>query len=179
MHKGWTLATLFGACLTLAGCCPPMVSSTPVPCYTHNYLPNNAMGRLGIRVITVGEDVRIILPSNTIFAITSSEIRDEAYPGLTMLAKWIKENYGMNCMTIVGYTDDLALPSENKFIAEQQARAIQTFLWTQGFPHQLITPFGIGEDSNGTVASNRSVLGSAANRRVEITFRSNRRNHVI
>ncbi len=174
MQKSWLTYGILAVSMVLAGCYGPVGidESKPTPCIIPNNLTNDAMGQLGIRIIHIGDTVRIILPSDNIFTLQSGQIKESAYPGLDLLAKRIKDYYGYIPMTISGYTDDLTLPNENKWIGEQQARSIETFLWTRGYCHHDITTVGAGENDADTVASNRSVLGSAANRRVEITLRA-------
>src|SRR5471030_2399710 len=69
------------------------------PCIIPTDMPNNAMSRLGIRTIHNYRTYRIIVPIDPVFEIRSAEIRDEAYPGLTMLSHQLRR-FMPGCMTV-------------------------------------------------------------------------------
>ncbi len=160
--------------LFLSACAQNLTAiNTPTikPCIIPSDIPDNAMGRLGIQVIHIGDTYRIIVPVDPVFEIRSAEIQQSAYPGLNMLSKQIKRAIP-TCITVTGYTDSLGSYPDDQWLSEKQARSLITYLWIKGVPHECLTPVGIGKDDAYTVASNRSVNGSAANRRIEITYRS-------
>jgi len=168
------LAILGATALFLIACAQNLTEiNTPTikPCILPSDLPNNAMGRLGIQVIHIGYTYRIIVPVDPVFEVRSAEIYQEAYPGLRMLSKKIKRAIP-TCITVKGYTDSLGSYPDDQWLSEKQARSLITFLWTQGVPHECLTPIGIGKDDRYTIASNRYVDGAVANRRIEITYRS-------
>jgi outer membrane protein OmpA-like peptidoglycan-associated protein len=144
------------------------------PCIIPSDRPDNAMGRLGIQTIHIGDTYRIIVPVDPVFNIRSAEIQQAAYPGLTMLSQHIKRAIPA-CITVTGYTDSLGSYPDDQWLSEKQARSLITYFWTQGVPHECLKPVGIGKDDAYTVASNRSVEGAVANRRIEITYRSHQR----
>lgn len=169
----WVLMT--AALAALCSACSSKTTEIPKadppqkPCMVPSDLPNDAAGRLGIRTTKIAHSYRIIVPTDTIFEVRSAEIRDSAYPGLSQLAGQLKHFTPIQ-MGVSGYTDSLGSYRDDQKLAEQQARSLITFLWTQGIPHECLIPVGIGKDERNTVASNRSVDGSVANRRIEITF---------
>ncbi len=144
---------------------------TVKPCVIPNDLPHDAMGKLGIQIIHIGDTYRIIVPVDPVFEVRSAEIQQEAYPALNSLSKKIKSAIP-TCISVKGYTDSLGSYPEDQWLSEKQARSLVTYLWTQGVPHECLTPVGIGKDEAQTVASNRYVEGAVANRRIEITYRS-------
>jgi len=160
--------------LCVAGCancdkCKP--EPIILPCMIPNDLPNTPMGRLGIHDIQVRDIHRIIVPVDSVFEVRSARILDNAKPGLSDLAKYLK-SYTPTRMAVSGYTDSLGSYPEDQQLSEKQARSLITYLWTQGVPHECLSPIGIGKDDKYTIASNRSVDGSATNRRIEITFKA-------
>lgn len=179
MRNGWLSLGVILAAFTLNACqhdinmIPP--PPPPAPCVIESTLSNDPMGQLGIQIIRIGDTVRVIIPSDNVFGVKNAIIQCSAYQGLDELGAKLK-SYGHGQilpMTITGYTDNIGTPDENKWVSEQQARSIATFLWTRGFCHQEFTTIAVGQDKSGTVSSNRSILGKAANRRVEITLRAN------
>jgi outer membrane protein OmpA-like peptidoglycan-associated protein len=129
------------------------------------------MGRLGIQTIQIGNNIRVIIPSDVIFKDRTSEIEPSAYSGLNGLADFLRQ-YSNRRMVVSGYTDELGTYHRDAVLSEHQAQSLITYLWTQGIAHQCLTAVGMGKDESGTIASNRSLNGKAYNRRIEITFRA-------
>jgi outer membrane protein OmpA-like peptidoglycan-associated protein len=140
------------------------------PCIIPSDLPNDAMGKLGIQIIHIGNTYRIIIPTDNIFETRSGEIKETAYPGLNMLADNLK-SFMPTCMKVSGYTDSLGSVPEDISLSDKQVRSLMIFLWTKGVPHECLTPVNIGKDEAKTIASNRTSNGSVTNRRIEITFK--------
>jgi outer membrane protein OmpA-like peptidoglycan-associated protein len=162
------VASFLGACAQKVD---PYANPNIKPCIIPSDLPDTPAGRLGIRTIKIAHTYRIIIPTDTVFEVRSAEIKDSAYPGLKELAQQLKRFAPLQ-MGVTGYTDSLGSYFDDQKLSEQQARSLITFLWTQGVPHECLIPIGIGKDERNTIASNRSVEGSLANRRLEITFTS-------
>lgn len=128
------------------------------------------MGRLGIRDIQINNTHRIIVPTDKIFEPRSARIMDSAYPGLSQLADYLHK-FTPVPMAVSGYTDSLGSYPEDQTLSDKQARSLISYFWTHGIAHECLMPMGIGKDENYTIASNRGVDGSVANRRIEITFK--------
>lgn len=179
MKRLWTGLGILGIAVTLISCSsntdqPDQIThyKTPVqkPCIIPTNLANNALGQLGIQVIQIGNNIRIVIPSDKVFYDRSAEIRDTAYPALDELASTLSP-YQYRRMVVAGYTDELGTYHRDQVLSLHQAQNLITYLWTKGISHDCLTPIGIGKDDAQTVASNRSIEGKAANRRIEITFR--------
>ena len=80
------------------------------------------------------------------------------------------KKYGPAKIKIAGYTDNVINRSQNKLNAEQQARALLTYLWVKGIPADQLYAVGYGDQAE--VADNATVRGSAFNRRIEITVKA-------
>ena len=171
----------FGWPLLLIAChCPvanPDAGLPPVKTRAAFYVSPNptpahgALRALDIQFVNLGDQRRILLPADKIFYPSSSEIQPSAYPGLNALASAL-QSYGQLPIKIIGYTDGVASASESKKLAAAQAQSILAFLWSRGLCQRCLTAVGVGSDEDATLASNRSIIGSAINRRVELRFRA-------
>lgn len=174
MKPSWTCLGALGLALILAGCSsstPPPAQDPPAQaCIVSTGLPDTAIGRLGIQVIQIGQTMRIVIPADTVFEGRTANIKESAHDGLNDVAD-ILAKYPNRRMAVIGYTDELGSYSSDASLSELQAQSLITYFWTRGVPHKCLQPVGYGKDESGTVASNRSINGKTANRRVEIIFR--------
>ncbi len=174
MKARWIGLGIIGIALILTSCSskeePRYKTIPPKPCIVSTGLPDNAMGRLGIQTIQIGQNVRIIIPTDGVFKDRGTEIKTSAYDGLNDLASLLAQ-YPNHRMVVTGYTDELGTYARDQKLSEHQAQSLITYLWTQGIHHECLTPVGIGKEETQTIASNRSINGKAYNRRIEINFR--------
>ena len=175
MKVRWTGFGIVGIALVLVSCSskkeePVYRTLPPKPCIVSTGLPDSSMGRLGIQTTQIGRNVRIIIPTDGVFRDRGTEIKTSAYPALNDLAGYLAQ-YPRHRMVVTGHTDELGTYARDQRLSEHQAQSLITYLWTQGIPHECLTPVGIGKDENFTVSSNRSLNGKADNRRLEINFR--------
>lgn len=169
------------ALLAVSGCgcnCKNSINDKPepvlLPCTLPSTLPNNPMGQLGIQIIHIKNVQRIIIPTDTVFEPRTARIKESAHRGLFDLAIYLQK-YLPTPMAVSGYTDDLGSSSDDERLSEQQSRSLIAYLWTRGVPHECLMPLGIGKNEALTIASNRSIAGTAINRRIEITFKAKSR----
>lgn len=124
--------------------------------------------KMGGQVMVVGSQVKIILPSDALFEPAEVELKDEASPFLARLGK-VLMTFGPVPMEITGYTDNIMFTDDyNQNFAARQAQSVAAYLWAHGIPNQTMKVQGFGTTPD--VATNRSLAGSAANRRIEITL---------
>lgn len=137
---------------------------------TPGFHRSNSMEKLGIRFIQTGDNIRIYIPSDNIFEVNSAEILPAAHASLDKLASKLN-SYGCTHMNVSAFTDDIGGGPNSYWLAEKQARNLIAYLWTRGVNHVLLTPIAAGNNESQTVTSNRTLTGSALNRRIEISFR--------
>lgn len=174
MKARWTGLGIVGVALIVASCSkkeePSYHTIPPKPCIVSTGIPDSTMGRLGIQTIQIGNNVRVVIPTDSIFKDRGTQIKHSAYPALDDLAKFLAR-YPNHRMIVTGYTDELGTSDRDQRLSEHQAQSLITYLWTKGIHHECLTPIGIGKAESQTVASNRSLNGKAFNRRIEINFR--------
>jgi len=178
MRVLWTGLGILGIAVLLTGCGSSNTEDQPhyktavhKPCLVPTGLADNDVNKLGIQIIQIGHNVRIIIPTDGVFVDRTPEIKTSAYAGLNNVASFLAQ-YPERRIVVTGYTDELGTYERDAKLSELQAQSLITYLWTQGIAHQCLTAIGMGKDETGTVASNRSLNGKAYNRRIEITFRA-------
>ncbi len=119
----------------------------------------------GVRVVRVGDSIRLVLPGNITFATDSYNIRSDFLPVLDSVAVVLKK-YKDTRLRVVGHTDSTGSARYNQLLSERRAQAVKDALVSLGVPATRIVATGMGETS--PVASNATPQGRAQNRRVEI-----------
>ncbi|MBA2653568.1 MAG: OmpA family protein [Gammaproteobacteria bacterium] len=130
-----------------------------------------ALRQRGIGVIVLGDRLRIILPTDTLFTRDSMEfcapvdINDCHVSTLADIAEIIK---CISCVPVVitGHTDDVGSRPERFRRSRAMAQAVAAHLWAQGVSWDRLRV--IGRADCDPIASDMSVFGSTDNRRVEI-----------
>lgn len=152
--------TLIGAGLGAVITAPMQRSSTRASIGKISRLP-------GAQVIEVGDYVKIVIESDRIFGVANDRLRRDPDPYLDYTAD-ILNNYPKANVTISAFTDNIAAPGKDKELTQRQAQKVLAYLWYRGVDWRRMKAVGCGKED--TVATNRTARGSAANRRIEITF---------
>lgn len=121
----------------------------------------------GVQVIILGDTLRAIVYSDNCFEQGTAEILTSCQPILNDLSALLK-TYGNTSIKVSAYTDNVREQVSAKFLSTAQAQSLGAYLWTHGIPFRQITTIGYGRLD--PIASNGNVLGSAMNRRVEISL---------
>jgi outer membrane protein OmpA-like peptidoglycan-associated protein len=108
----------------------------------------------------------ITLSGSVLFASDKSELLPAAQQRLTEVAKALNDGTRDAQMVVEGHTDARGSESHNLELSAQRARAVRSYLVTQGIPESQIRSEGLG--FSRPVADNKSAEGRANNRRVEI-----------
>ena len=107
----------------------------------------------------------ITLSGSVLFASNKSELLPAAQNRLNQVAEALMATKERR-LTIEGHTDSQGSVSHNQKLSRERAETVRTYIISRGYPGDLITAQGIGEDK--PIADNTSAEGRANNRRVEI-----------
>ena len=118
------------------------------------------------RAITEGG---VLLTIRQVFPSGKVEINPDRYDAINELAK-IATEYGDFALVIEGHTDSKGNDNKNLQLSESRAKAVMSYLATQGVAPGRMTAVGKGEGE--PVAENTSKSGRAQNRRIEVLFAS-------
>jgi len=108
-------------------------------------------------------------PNDMLFNVNSAELSPAAKARLREVAQVIRDNRDAQ-IAVAGYTDSTGDPSYNQGLSVKRAAAVQAYLVGQGVAGDRIEIAGYGEAE--PVASNGTIEGRRANRRVELQLRA-------
>lgn len=120
----------------------------------------------GVKVITLGDQIMLVLRSGRIFNGATAVIRPGAYPTLNLVADYLNTFTTMT-VRVAGYTNNSGDPNVTCALTKEQAESIVRYLWMRGVKTRLITAAGMG--GTHLVEKNSSDWDHGLNYRIEIT----------
>jgi len=108
-------------------------------------------------VVTLGDEI--------LFDVDEAELKPGGMQRLARVAEFLRQNPDRNVL-IEGHTDSTAPDAYNLALSQRRANAVEDFLIAQGVDPTRISAIGYGEQQ--PIATNDTVAGRQANRRVEI-----------
>lgn len=128
----------------------------------------NKFNKKGIRVITIGEDYLISIPSKALFPDGSPQVTWNAYAVLNDVACFLRQ-FRKIAVSVTGFTGKCVSMKREQALTLARARAVADYLWSQGIDSRFIFTQGMGSDKPiiaGPPGGDRS-----GNSRIEIIFR--------
>lgn len=147
---------------SLSGCC------MRYPVWTRHYTSYDKPAE-GVIILAQGDELRIVLPSDELFVFDTPELKPSSFPTLNYVVSRLK-CYGATPILVTAYTDNVESLPRNRRLSLRQARSVVAYFWVHGIQYQHL--YAAGKGAADPVATNATVVGSAANRRVEITLKS-------
>ncbi|MFZ4077076.1 MAG: OmpA family protein [Legionellaceae bacterium] len=175
-HRWFSLIFLL---VFLAGCQSP---GTPSIIADEQRLPRQVDGasdrmiaaiekdfhRRGVRVITIGQDYLISVPSIALFADQSPRIQWQAYDLLNEIACYLRQFRHIG-ITVTAYTMPYVSHHREHVLTLARASAVSNYLLSQGVETRFIFTEGMGSDKPIVAIARRG--DKSPNSRIEITFR--------
>ncbi|UVO54155.1 OmpA family protein [Sphingomonas sp. SUN039] len=121
----------------------------------------------GATVVRRGRDLVVQLPADVTFAFDKSDIQPRFYGTLNALARSL-DSYRATDVEIVGHTDAIGSEDYNLALSERRGRSVADFLVNRSAEPSRLVVEAMGESE--PVATNATIAGRAANRRVEIVL---------
>lgn len=123
----------------------------------------------GAKVQLDKRGIVVIYPTDDLFIKETGEINPKMYESLNSLAEIIKEKFADKKILIEGHTDSVGDNEENKRKSSAYAWKVYSYFVRQmELNGKLLEVKGWGEER--PIASNKSKLGRAQNRRIEIVI---------
>ena len=122
----------------------------------------------GVRVISLGQDYLISIPSAALFADESPRITWGSYALLNAIACYLKEFHKV-AINVTAFSDKCISAKRDRALTLARARAVGDYLWSQGIDSRFIFTQGLGSDKPIVAVSTSG--DKSPNSRVEITFR--------
>jgi outer membrane protein OmpA-like peptidoglycan-associated protein len=107
----------------------------------------------------------VTLSDEILFDVDEAELKPGGMQRLARVAEFLRQNPDRNVL-IEGHTDSTAPDDYNLTLSQRRANAVEDFLIAQGVDPTRISATGYGERQ--PIATNDTVAGRQANRRVEI-----------
>ena len=123
-----------------------------------------------VQVIQQGSRLQMRLPTDKFFQLQTSQLKETKIPTMRLIALYLHA-YARHHVTnypikIYGYTDKVYSRSARQNLSNQYSQVVAAFMWNHGFsPSQMKV---VGYSAKNSIGSNRTIDGSAFNRRVMI-----------
>lgn len=127
----------------------------------------NTLRANDVEYIEYGDTRTLIVPTDRYFLFNSAEFNDICYPGLEAILAMINL-HPHSPITIAGFTDNVGLLRKQQQLSQARAEEMLGFLWANGLSSARLQAQGLA--SRFAVADNKTVHGSAQNRRLEIQW---------
>jgi intracellular multiplication protein IcmN len=172
----WLVALLI--LLILTGCCNrryyPTIEKPQLPYKVNGARDSVIIGKQksfnkkGVRVISLGQDYLISIPSTYLFANESPRILWSSYALLNAVACYLKEFHKI-AINVTAFSSKCVSAKRDRALTLARARAVGDYLWSQGVDSRFIFTQGLGSDKPIGVFTQSG--DQSPNSRVEITFR--------
>ena len=120
----------------------------------------------GVHVLVLGDQVKLIWPSEQIFIGMTPDITYQGYSTLDAIARYINM-YKTELVKVEAYTNDTGTDQINCTVSQQQAVAIERYLWPK-LNTRIVTAKGRG--GHHLLEANNPNWGEGINYRIEITL---------
>ena len=117
---------------------------------------------IGLQPLEVNATVVL---NNVFFGVKKFDLRPESQIELGKIVQLLKDNPSLK-VQISGHTDNVGKPADNLSLSNNRAKAVVTYLVSNGIPAQRVSAKGFGETQ--PVADNKTEIGRAKNRRTEM-----------
>lgn len=126
------------------------------------------LNKAGVRVITMGQNYLVSIPSSMLFADQSPRLRWPSYALLNNVACYLKQ-FRKVAVTVTGYSNKYVSYQRERALTLARARAVGDYLWSQDIGSRFVFTQGLGSDK--PVMSHAAGGDFSFNSRIEITFR--------
>lgn len=123
------------------------------------------LGGSGARIINTGSELIVSLPEAILFPVDGRVVNANSRSNILTIAGSLQD-FPNSTVQVIGHTDNTGGRAYNQRLSEDRANAVRQILIEGGTNPGRIQAFGLSEDQ--PIASNATVEGRQANRRVEI-----------
>lgn len=123
--------------------------------------------RTGVGVFREGDKLRLVMPSNILFEVNSTQINGGFYEVLDSITLVLNE-FDKTHLKVYGFTDSQGSFESNQLLSENRAMSVLGY-----FKHQGVNPsrlYALGLSERHPIASNGTKSGRSLNRRVELSI---------
>ena len=121
----------------------------------------------GVTIQRVEEGIAVSFDSGILFSFDSSNLRPTAQENLEKLSEILNRD-DETILMVVGHTDSTGDEMYNMRLSERRAQSAANYMISQGLAESRVQTEGRGETE--PIATNSTVEGQQANRRVEVAI---------
>lgn len=151
-----------------------MAVSPGLPCKVYNATDAAIIGlqtdlnKKGVRVISIGQNYLVSIPSSAIFAEQSPRVRWASYGLLNEVACYLRQ-FRKVALTVTAFSSKYKSFQREQALTLARSRAVGNYLWSQGVDSRFIFTDGLGSDK--PIVGVPGKTDGSHNSRIEITFR--------
>ncbi len=128
----------------------------------------NILQQHGVRVISMGQNYLVSIPSALIFHDESPAIKWSSYALLNDVACYLQQ-FRKISVHVNAYSNCFISKRRDQALTLSRARAVGDYLWSQNIESRLIFTRGLGSDK--PIVESAGLGDQSINSRIEITFR--------
>ena len=163
----FTALTIIGFAVLVSGCMSTENAQNATQYVQHSKHHQELIHELQdccVQITQVGDSMTIAIPTDHFFYL-DGKLNPRMQPTMAAIADLVK-TYLPRPVTVMGHTDQVGTRTQLINKSKDHAFIIASYLWAQNIPLKLMTVKGEANDQ--PIASNRTVDGAAANRRVDV-----------
>ncbi len=122
----------------------------------------------GVKVVTLGQDYLLSIPSDALFADQSPQLTWGSYNLLNEVACYLQQ-FRKIAVSVTAYSTKCVSPARGRALTLARSKAVADYLWSQGIDSRFIFTHGLGSDKPITGYAQGGE--QSPNSRIEITFR--------
>ena len=153
------------AAIIEAGIAPVVYSEVPTYIERQYVTLQDDLRGTGVNVQKRGDQIVLELPSDVNFAFDKYDIQPRFYGVLNAVSRTLAK-YPATCVDVNGHTDAIGSYAYNQVLSERRADAVADYLSGHSVTGARLHVQGFGKTE--PIASNATIEGRAANRRVAI-----------
>nr|WP_302473901.1 type IVB secretion system protein IcmN/DotK [Legionella sp. PL877] len=127
-----------------------------------------SLAKCGVKVVTIGSDYLISIPSAALFPDQSPRLTWASYGLLNNVVKFLKQ-FRKVAVHVTSYSSKYVSPKREHALTLARSRAVADYLWSQGIDSRFI--FTVGAGSDKPIMAYTQGGDKSPNSRIEITFR--------
>ena len=185
-RNGWMFLTIFACSMILTACHRTRVATdyghltnidTTIGIKQRAYVTDrnvtnieNELNSLGVTVLSVGQDYRVIIPAELIYYYESPRLRWHSFGTINLVVDYLKQFRAIS-MRVDAYSQDKDKKRAGA-LSLARARALVDYLWSQAIDTRLLYTQAHIMNRSPTACCGDLKGRSDVPTRVEITFRS-------
>lgn len=170
------VCSLLLLCLLITGCSKPREfdDEPKLPTHQEGATDEDIVSRYDkivsnkVRIISMGDQYMISVPSKVLFANQSPKIKAKSYEVLDDIVAYL-QSFRKISVKVSAYSDCYQSKARTMALTKARAKAVGLYLWTRNVESRVVITEGFGNDN--PIVAKQTGDDSSPNSRIEITFK--------